>query len=298
MPVLAMALAVLSTGSSTAAVTADPAVTVLYVKGDAAPDQIQVDCRSGIVLVNGAPAADGRASCADLEKLAVYGFGGDDVITLTGFMPPDSDDESDLLDEYEDETELAVYGGDGNDDVATDASQSLAAGGAGDDRIRSVTAAVFALGGPGRDVMTGGRFFNFMLGGKGADRLLGGGGLNLSYGGRGPDVFEGSNSADLVAGGKGRDVLVGNGGGDAIGGQDGRDSLFGGPGGDLLVGGSGRDKLRGGPGRDEKHQANPPRGEAEGLEGFDIGSEIVAIADRLAPKALHLDRLAPELLRP
>jgi Ca2+-binding RTX toxin-like protein len=272
--------------SAPAAVTADPAVTVLYVKGDSAPDQMQVDCSTGIVLVNGAPAAEGRASCADLEKLAIYGFGGDDAISLTGFFGPRPNDDSDFFgDGDEDYVELTLSAGDGNDDVASHAPFAVLNGGAGDDRVHGFAPAVFSDGGPGADTMGGASFFNVVYGGKGGDRLNGGGGFSFAFGGAGPDVFAGTRDLDLAGGGRGRDVLVGKGGPDFLLGQAGRDSLFGGAGGDLLIGNAGRDRLRGGPGKDQEVQGSPSARKIDELFGPE--TEELTFARRLAPRLLR-----------
>jgi len=66
--VAALALVAVPTGAS-AEISVDPAFTILYVKGDDGPNQIAVECRDGLVTVNDSPAANGQASCADLEKL-------------------------------------------------------------------------------------------------------------------------------------------------------------------------------------------------------------------------------------
>ncbi len=246
-----------------AAITTDPAVTVLYVKGDAEPNQIQVDCRSGIVTVNGSPAADGHASCVDLKKLEVFGFGGDDTISLTGFAQAGGKNGFSILGAlFGEAPEIAAFGGDGNDDVAGDAPFSQLSGGAGDDTVRGVsTIAPTMVGGPGNDTLTSSSFLAFMLGGKGADRIQGTAGFEIGLGGPGRDVFSGSNSFDIANGGRGRDKLAGNGGKDLLIGAAGPDAIFGGAGADVLIGNGGRDRLRGGPGDDRTFQANPSKRE-------------------------------------
>ena len=253
-----LSLGVLS-GTAAAAVTADPAVTILYVKGDAEANQIQVDCGTGIVLVNGTPAADGHANCADLKKLEVFGFGGDDTISLTGF-PKHHDADNPFAELFGDKPEFAVYGGDGNDNVAGDAGSALYSGGAGNDVVRDVTTfSPVLLGGPGSDIITSFSSLAVLLGGEGADHLNAVAPFSFALGGKGRDVFTGGSSFDLAAGGSGADKMAGNGGRDLLIGEGGPDSLFGGGDADLLIGSAGRDRLRGGPGRDRSFQANPSK---------------------------------------
>jgi Ca2+-binding RTX toxin-like protein len=284
-------------GTAAAAVTADPAVTILYVKGDAEANQIQVDCGTGIVLLNGAPAADGHANCADLKKLEVFGFGGDDTISLTGFPKHSPGEESGLFGEYGkgNEVEIAALGGDGNDSVAGDASAALYSGGEGDDSIRSVNSFIPALlGGPGNDTIASGSILSFMFGGGGNDHLISDGFVNFALGGDGADLVSGSPTPDLADGGEGPDTLVGNGGPDFLIGEAGKDSLFGGTGPDLLVGSGGRDDLRGGPGADIKFQSTVPKRKLNGaLDALSPGDSGFTISRKWAHKLLRLASAAP-----
>jgi Ca2+-binding RTX toxin-like protein len=249
-------------------VTAEAGVTVLYVKGDEAANDIVVECRGGFVLVNGIAAVNGNASCADLRKLDVFAGGGDDVITLLGI--PTRHQGSDLgglfSDEYEEETSVLVDGGQGNDNLSGDVRGEVFDGGPGSDvlRARGPSAAVMA-GGPGGDRLLGHAGGAIMLGGGGADRMDVSSFLTLAFTGAGADVFSGGPGFDLAFGGKGRDTLVGQARSDLLGGGAGRDAAFGGPGRDTLVGGRGRDKLRGGPDRDRVFEAGLPAGELKHL---------------------------------
>jgi Ca2+-binding RTX toxin-like protein len=284
-------------GIAQAAVTADPAVTILYVKGDAESNQLQVDCATGIVLLNGAPAADGHANCADLKKLEVFGFGGDDTISLTGFPKHSPGEESSLFGEYgeEDEVEIAVHGGDGNDSVAGDASAALYSGGEGDDSVRAVNSVAPALlGGPGNDTVGSGSLLSFMFGGDGNDHLISDGFINFALAGKGADLISGSPTPDLADGGEGPDTLVGNGGSDFLIGEAGKDSLFGGTGPDLLVGSGGRDDLRGGPGADTEFQSNVSKRKLnDALDALNPGDSGFTISRKRAHKLLRLASAAP-----
>jgi Ca2+-binding RTX toxin-like protein len=277
-------------GITQAAVTADPAVTILYVKGDAEPNQIVVECLGRIVAVNGAPALDGHVSCTDLEKLHVFGFGGDDTITLGGFAEPPSEDPGiAIFDEYDQEQRsIVVSGGDGNDTLSSDASEAIVSGGEGDDLVRGNNAidAVMA-GGPGNDHLVGALGFSFMLAGQGDDRIEGSSVLTFAFAGGGADVFTGHGGSDFVIGGTGRDRLFGHGSTDLLVGAAGSDALFGGSGRDLLVGGNGHDQLRGGPGRDKQFQGGFPSKRQLGgfLEGVGGGGNDVEVA--ISPRLLR-----------
>jgi Ca2+-binding RTX toxin-like protein len=290
------AIALLSlAGIAQGAVTADPAVTILYVKGDAEANQIQVDCSTGIVLLNGAPAADGHANCADLKKLEVFGFAGDDTISLTGFTKHSPGEENFFDENGDEEIKIAAYGGDGNDSVAGDASITLYSGGQGDDSIHTVNSFAPALiGGPGNDSIDTGSLFSFMFGGDGNDHLTSSGFINFALGGDGADLISGGRTPDLEDGGNGPDTLVGNGGPDFLVGEAGRDSLFGGTGRDLLVGARGRDKLRGGPGRDREIQGTVSKRKLnQALD--DLGSDEgnFTISKKRVHKLLRLANAAP-----
>jgi Ca2+-binding RTX toxin-like protein len=263
-------------------VSVDPAFTVLYVKGDEAPNQIAIECLGGLVYVNGAAAADGKASCSDLEKLHVFGFGGDDVITLGGFGVDLTGEAGQAFDEYGNQQSISVNGGDGNDVLKGDALQEEFNGGAGDDVLSGQGAlASFMSGGPGNDRLRGSFLISFMSGGPGTDRMRGGGVVTFGLGGGGADTYVGGSHFDFADGGKGRDKLAGKGGRDLLAGQAGADELFGGAGRDVLGGGPGRDALHGGPGRDREFQGGLPRhlGHLPGISKIlDASSEQSQIA--------------------
>lgn len=284
--VAALALVAVPTGAS-AEITVDPAFTILYVKGDDGPNQIAVECRDGLVTVNDSPAADGQASCADLEKLRVFGFGGDDTITLSGFAASLGGQSSNPFGGYGTQPEFSVDGGDGNDILRGDATGEQLSGGAGNDVASAPGAlAAFVSGGPGNDRLFGkALLLDAIAGGPGADQIGGGAVLNFDLGGSGADTIIGGGQIDFEAGGSGRDKLVGKAGHDLLIGQVGPDAVFGGPGRDILAGGPGRDRLRGGPGRDKEFPGGLPRRELRHLPGLDVGlgssDTTVAITTRL-----------------
>ncbi len=288
------ALALSLPAGASAAVTVDPAFTIIYVKGDAEPNQIHLDCRSGFMSINGVPAAEGRVSCSDLEKLHVFGFGGDDAIAMTGFG--DLGEEAGIFgEEYEEYGEeapsLRVSGGDGNDSLSADGTM-LVNGGAGDDTLNALSGPGGELeslsllgpalvGGSGSDHLISRAFFSFMLGGSGNDRVQATGLFNFALGAGGADTISGGRGPDFLAGGDGPDKIVGKAQHDFLLGQAGPDEIFGGGAGDLLAGGTGRDRLRGGPGKDLEFERNVPvRRLLEAAEILESGDDEAVAFER------------------
>ncbi len=265
----------------------DPAFTILYVKGDEGPNLIAVECRGGLVTVNESSAANGQASCTDLEKLHVFGFGGDDTITLTGFAPDRSGASGLAFDQYGSQPEFSVSGGEGNDILRGDATDETFSGGPGDDVLTAPGAlAALMFGGPGNDQLFGKSLLvDLMAGGPGNDRIGGSTGFSVGLGGDGANTIVGGRLSDFAVGGRGQDKLVGKAGRDALFGQAGRDAIFGGAGDDTLVGGRWRDRLRGGPGRDKEFPGGLPHRGRKHLPGFAQifgGSDrVVAVSSRL-----------------
>ncbi|HEY8779846.1 MAG TPA: calcium-binding protein [Solirubrobacterales bacterium] len=284
--VAALALVAVPTGAS-AEITVDPAFTILYVKGDDGPNQIAVECRDGLVTVNDSPAANGQASCADLEKLRVFGFGGDDTITLSGFAASLGGQSSDAFGGYGTQPEFSVSGGDGNDILRGDATEEIFNGGPGDDVLTAPGAlAALMSGGRGNDRLFGKSLLvDFMAGGPGNDRIGGSTLFSVDLGGDGADTIVGGRHSDFEVGGKGQDKLVGKAGRDALLGVGGRDAIFGGADDDTLAGGRGRDRLRGGPGRDKEFQGGLPHRGRHHLPGFAqiLGGshQVVSVSSRL-----------------
>jgi uncharacterized delta-60 repeat protein len=100
-------------------------------------NSIDVRPKSGGVQVS----VDGAVTnfLAPIQRIVVYGDGGNDVITVSGSLP----------------VPVEFYGGDGNDSLRSGGKDDILSGGAGDDLL---------VGGNGRD---------FLIGGIGADRLVG-----------------------------------------------------------------------------------------------------------------------------
>jgi Ca2+-binding RTX toxin-like protein len=156
---------------------------VLAVVGDADPNEITVAAAGGALLVtnNGADVPIQSAVTPTLDQtlaVAVFGLGGDDVITIEaslGTVP------------------AALYGGAGNDELTADHNgYSL------------------LYGSYGNDILTGGGGNDVLAGDDGNDTLNGRGGSDLLLGGAGNDSLDGGGKdgrRDLLIGGSGADIF-------------------------------------------------------------------------------------------
>lgn len=232
-------------------------------------------------LVLGTPDADtgetalGIASDADS---AVYGFAGNDTITVSGAT----------IDEEEVSGNHIAYGGAGNDTItvtgggfnnifgeagndvlnggaATDdgslnmfggAGEDTIIGGAGNDHLYGQSAAGGSDdgdsidGGAGNDYIQGNAGDDVLVGGAGSDRINGGADNDDITGGEGNDTVNGNKGDDVIDGGLGNDSLRGGAGDDEISGSAGNDVILGDLGDDTISGGDGSDVLTGGEGAD------------------------------------------------
>ena len=127
----------------------------------------------------------------------------------------------------------------------------------GDDQIQaqsSILARTFADGGDGDDEMRTNANAS-MGGGPGADLLVGGAGADGElYGDGGADQVFGRGGTDTLVAGSGRDVLVGGLGADSLAGRRGGDRIWGGRGHDELSGDEGYDRCEPEPGRTLQEQ--------------------------------------------
>lgn len=147
-----------------------------------------------------------------------------------------------------------VYGGDGNDTIASLAGNDSVYGGNNDDQITSGTGNDYVQGDAGNDQIDGegGDDFirgdagnDFVYGGTGHDQVYGGADSDHVYGGDGMDTVYGGFGQDTVYGGADNDTVTGSGGSDAVHGDDGDDFLQGSDGDDTLYGGIGSDTMLG-----------------------------------------------------
>lgn len=240
---------------------------------------------SGQTVNDQQPAFVSRFNVADVDGILIYGFGGDDSITLAGDLGFITDD-------------VYAYGGDGDDVMSASGVSNERVefrGEAGDDTLTGTPSADDLRGGEGGDRVSGGAGSDdlfgdggddVLLGGSGNDDLVGGGGNDSAYGGAGNDYLLGGDGRDLLAGEAGNDTCYGNQGRDTIVGgtvlaslrgrfpADGSDVLagyedddvlhgdnvyhgtsvpYGAGGNDLMRGGDGNDTLFGNSGNDDLH---------------------------------------------
>ena len=141
-----------------------------------------------------------------------------------------------------------LYGGAGNDYIASGPKDDIVVGGSGNDRL---------LGGGGDDTIIGlggtdridGRDGNDILFGDAGEYDDGNGGVitvdldagdvegnDMIVGGTGNDTIDGGGGNDELAGGSGSDIVKGGDGDDELTGESGHDLLFGGAGKDLALG--------------------------------------------------------------
>lgn len=183
------------------------------------------------VKVNDAPAT--THSRVTVSQVAIYGYGGADLIRVIGSVP------------------------------------SFISGGAGPDDIFGGSLANEIEGGPGADMIAGGPLGDIISGGGGQDMIDGGLGNDIIYGNDAADYLVGGGGDDEIHGGLGVDTIYGGAGRDDLYGEDGSDSLFGGGGNDSIFGNDGNDLLHGGVGSDNLFGGNDNDTFFGGL-GFDI----------------------------
>jgi Ca2+-binding RTX toxin-like protein len=236
-----------------------PAGGVLTVLGDAADNTITVsrDAAGKILVNNGAVAvAGGTPTVANTATISVFGFAGNDVITLNeanGALP-----------------RALLFGGDGNDALTGGDGDDQAFGEAGDDRMiwnpgddtdlnegGAGIDTVEVNGGNGAEAFTATangtrvRFDRvspapFFLDIGTTENLV----VNMNGG---DDTFTGANGlAPLISltvdGGAGNDKITGGDGNDVLTGGDGNDLINGGRGNDLALMGAGDDTFVWNPG--------------------------------------------------
>ena len=226
------------------------------------------DAFSGINSAYGGAFAD-RIVLGAADGGVVYGFGGNDNLTLLGRFQ-------------------RAVGGDGIDTIVLKGSNQSVEGEGGNDILDAsqATGSTTLVGGAGTDTLTGGIGNDFLIGGAGADVLNGGAGtddwaqyndggtvgvtINLAldtasggtatgdqlndieniFGSIFGDTLTGNSSANELNGNDGDDVINGGGGADVLSGGNGTDTLTGGTAADQLYGGAGNDTIFSGSGAD------------------------------------------------
>lgn len=133
---------------------------------------------------------------------------------------------------------IEIDGGAGNDDISIDLG------------VDNENIEVTLLGGAGDDTLNGGAGNDDLIGGGGNDQLDGGMGDDSLFGGPGNDQLAGDEGNDDLLGQLGNDTIAGGLGDDTLSGSAGKDQLSGGFGDDSIKGGDNSDTLRGGDGAD------------------------------------------------
>jgi Ca2+-binding RTX toxin-like protein len=172
-------------------VTAVFAGGILTVSGDDSDNTLVVsrDTAGSLFVNSGAvPVTGGTPTVSNTTLIQIFGFGGNDVLTVddsNGPMPPAN-----------------LVGGDGDDTLTGSASDDILDGGPGNDTLIGRGGNDTLLGGPGNDILIGGQGTDQLIGGDGDDQIIWnpGDGSDVVEGGAGNDtlVFNGANIAETV----------------------------------------------------------------------------------------------------
>jgi Ca2+-binding RTX toxin-like protein len=239
---------------------------ILRVEGTEASDTIRLLNDRGSIRVEGInisvingdnTTSVSAVSRAQLSSIRVTALGGNDLVVMseTGLSAGQA-------------VNMAIYGGNGSDQLS---------GGAGNDTLAGENDNDTLTGGAGTDLLVGA--FDGWAGESGNpnDKLYGGDGDDRLYGADGNDTLAGENGNDTLIGERGRDLLLGafDGWAGEVGGAD---RLYGGPDDDTLYGADGQDTLAGEDGNDT---LIGERGRDLLLGAFDGWAGEVGGADRL-----------------
>jgi len=172
------------------------------------------------------------------------------------------------------ELDDTLYGGDGNDTVASAFGEDILYGNQGSDLVQGGGGEDSLYGGQGSDTLDGENDDDMAFGNFGADSMLGGQGEDALYGNQDNDTLSGGSGLDSLFGGQADDVLYGNTGSDLLNGGLGADVLYGGSDNDTLSGADGNDVLRGGRGDDVL--AGGAGADRIDLRGLEVGNDTVS----------------------
>jgi Ca2+-binding RTX toxin-like protein len=219
-----------------------------------------------------------------------------------GLYPADTDPGNDLD---------TVYGGAGNDTIATGDDADLIFGGSGRDLIFSGIDDDTVHGDGDNDTIIAGEGSDLVYGGDGDDSISGGlgpgvpdlvnipdatdlrpdNGRDTLYGGAGNDTIRGEDDNDALYGDEGNDLLDGGIDNDSLFGGEGDDTLTGGDGDDMLTGGDGTDVMTGGADRDTFTGVTP----GDTIDGNEEGDDFDTLDLRgSGPLRVTLDGGNPE----
>jgi Ca2+-binding RTX toxin-like protein len=148
----------------------------LIASSDGGADIIKISCGTDLLVkVNGLDPTHGAATCADIQRVRVLGFGGSDTINLTRVGPRNGFTNHGLRRPHS----VQAFGGASADRISGSRLSDLLAGGDGHDTLRGRDGDDLLRGGPGSDRLIGGRGADRLLGGPGHDRLVGGPGNDV-----------------------------------------------------------------------------------------------------------------------
>jgi Ca2+-binding RTX toxin-like protein len=155
----------------------------LSLRGTNASDTIDVQIRNSddrlVVSVNDAVQSFAPAK---VKKIAVYGYGGNDSITVGSKIPGIFADGGTGND--------TILGGDGDDTLVGNIGNDHLEGGAGNDDISGNGGKDYLLGGIGNDILAGNAGNDTLSGAAGNDQLLGGPDADTITGGTGKDTAD------------------------------------------------------------------------------------------------------------
>jgi Ca2+-binding RTX toxin-like protein len=157
---------------------------ILTVTGDNQDNTLVVSRDpAGTLIVNGGtiPISGGPATVANTSLVRIFGFGGNDTLTMdeaNGPLPPAN-----------------LFGGEGDDVLTGSSSGDVLDGGPGNDTLVGRAGNDLLRGGTGNDILNGGQGSDTILAGEGDDQI----------------VWNPGDGSDVIEGQGGNDVLVFNG---------------------------------------------------------------------------------------
>jgi Ca2+-binding RTX toxin-like protein len=236
----------------------------LLVQGTSMKDALDLSSTPSVVSVmqktNGVTTIK-SFEFARVQKVVVYGWGGNDRITMGNLAKAVTAFGGDGDDFIEGGTAAdKIFGGNGADTLYGWKGNDLVEGDAGNDYVNGSWDHDVVRGGSGNDTVEG--FY-------GDDRVGGGTGNDVVNGGAGADNLFGDDGSDILDGGAGADVMYGGTGNDQLYGRDGADKLYGEEGSDHLDGGAAFDMMFGGNGDDYFYAKDGGLDYSDGGTGWD-----------------------------
>ncbi|MFO1065865.1 MAG: hypothetical protein U0892_18535 [Pirellulales bacterium] len=216
----------------------------LIVVGTPADDTIDVTVGSSTGVVRLSFGSNGAQVFSSVQRVSIYGIGGNDKISAWPTSVP-----------------TVIDAGDGDDEVVAWWGPATILGGQGNDRLTAGGTSATISGGDGDDIITGSDAADVLDGGAGNDQIFGQGGDDRLIGSAGNDTLDGGSGNDNVDGGDGDDalsnpsggldVMLGGAGNDTLAGSYSNETLDGGSGDDRIYGAGGTDTVRASTGNDQ-----------------------------------------------